>query len=197
MTDSGAQVRLRMIEALSRRAQAHQGEVRRMLDEKLAALQAAHDQALAAMPDVQADTPTETVKSKAPGHQRVGPLAQLTHYIAQHRSPEASGPSATTGELEDLRYFRSVWSRLSADKRLTQSLAKVPDKAGPLNSHHLVHRALSAMREASPDYFHHFVSYVDALMCLDRLHAAGSAPAAAEKASQTPSPRTRKTARAK
>lgn len=93
--------------------------------------------------------------------------------------------------------MRNTWSRLSADKRLTQSLAKVPDKAGPLNSHQLVHRALSAMRDASPDYFHHFVSYVDALMGLDPLNGAGAASAAAEKASPAPSTRQRKSTRGK
>jgi len=181
------QVRLLVIEALARRAAAHQGEVRRILDDKLAALEA---QAPA--------RGTDAGMAPAAGPQgQAGPLAQLVAYVAQQRGPAASLPSAASGELETLRYLRSTWSRLSADKRLTQSLAKVPDKAGPLNSHQLVHRALQAMRDASPEYFHHFVSYVDALMSLEQRSGASAASAAAEKASPAPTPRQRKGTRGK
>ena len=191
-------VRLLVIDALARRAAAQQGEARRMLDDRLAALKAAREHALtqaqAQAPARHADAGTAEA---APPPGQGGPLAQLVHYIAQQRGPAASLPSAASGEMETLRYLRSTWSRLSADKRLTQSLAKVPDKAGPLNSHQLVHRALSAMRDASPEYFHHFVSYVDALMGLQQINGAGAASASAEKASPAPSARQRKGARGK
>lgn len=187
-------VRLLLIEALARRAAAHQGEARRILDDRLAALKTAHEHALA---QAQArDGDAVTAQAARPQSQG-GPLAQLVRDIALQRGPAASLPFAASGESETLRYLRSTWSRLSADKRLTQSLAKVPDKAGPLNSHQLVHRALSAMRDASPDYFHHFVSYVDALMGLDQLNGAGAASASAEKASPAPSARQRKGTRGK
>ena len=192
MTGNSAPVRLRMIEAMTRRAQAHEGEARRILDARLATLKAAHEEAVEATRAAQAGATTA-----APAPTRTdGPLAQLAHYIAQNTATAAT-PLDAVGEPEALRYLRSTWSRLSADKRLTQSLAKVPDKAGPLNSHQLVHRALSAMRDASPDYFHHFVSYVDALMALDPLNGAGAASAAAEKASPAPSTRQRKSTRGK
>jgi hypothetical protein len=85
---------------------------------------------------------------------------------------------SSSHELKTLSYFRSTWSRLSADRRLTQTLAAVPENAGPLNSHHLVHRALMLMRELSPEYLHRFMAHVDALLWLDRANvrsAAGSA----------------------
>ena len=77
---------------------------------------------------------------------------------------------------DTLGYLRTTWARLSADRRLTQSLAKVPENAGPLNSQHLVHRSLTLMRELSPEYLHHFMAHVDALLWLDQ--AQGGRPAA-------------------
>jgi hypothetical protein len=40
----------------------------------------------------------------------------------------------------------------------------------PLNSQHLVHRALATMRDTSPAYLQQFVSYVDALLWMDQVH---------------------------
>jgi len=80
-----------------------------------------------------------------------------------------------------VQQFRSTWTRLSADQRLTQALAKVPDNAGPLNSQRLLHRSLALMRDLSPDYLERFVSYVDALLWLDEA-AGSSAPRPAPRA---------------
>ena len=125
-----------------------------------------------------------------------GPLAELTARLASHAPSHALHARVPSGETELLRHMHGIWSRLSADRRLTQSLAKVPDKAGPLNSHHLVHRALAAMREASPGYFHHFVAQVDALLALDLMMQA--APAAPSPAAAGPAaPRQRKGGRTK
>ncbi|RZI95914.1 MAG: DUF2894 domain-containing protein [Variovorax sp.] len=96
-----------------------------------------------------------------------GPLAGLVDEL-NARAPADLEPT--------LGYLRNTWSRLSAERRLTQSLATVPGNAGPLNSHHLAHRALTVMRDISPGYLSRFVSYVDALLWLDE---ANSAPAAA------------------
>jgi hypothetical protein len=103
--------------------------------------------------------------SKAGQHPQPGPLAGLVEEL------NARAPADLD---ETLGYLRTTWSRLSAERRLTQSLATVPGNAGPLNSHHLAHRALTVMREISPGYMSRFVSYVDALLWLDQ---ANSAPA--------------------
>ena len=182
-------VRFRMIESLAARSAGHEGEARRLLDEKLAALMAAYAQDVA-----QAAPPPAAAEAKPA--RSAGPMRALLDYIRAHapshnrpaRSP-ADALNTNPGELETLRYLRSTWSRLSADRRLTQSLAKVPDKAGPLNSHHLVHRALATMRDTSPEYFHRFVSYVDGLLALDQMTQAASALPPAEPAAP---PRQRK-----
>ncbi len=95
-------------------------------------------------------------------------------------------PSVPT-ELASLAYFRTTWSRLSAERRLTRSLETVPENAGPLNSHQLVHRALQTMRETSPGYLHRFMTYVDALLWLEQGNAgkAGEPVTARQKPSKS------------
>jgi len=74
-----------------------------------------------------------------------------------------------------------------------QSQEQVHKNAGPLNSNQLVHRALSLMRELSPGYLQQFLSYTDALMWMEQIHAA-TAPAPKEN---TRSGAAKKTSRAK
>jgi hypothetical protein len=71
-----------------------------------------------------------------------------------------------------LEFFKRTWSRLSADQRLAQSRATLPDNAGPLNSQHLVHRSLVLMRDLSPEYLEHFVGYIDALQWVEQSNEA-------------------------
>lgn len=78
------------------------------------------------------------------------------------------GSAGSRSELKTIRNFRNVWSKLSADKRVAQALEQAPADAGPINSHMLVLRSLAAMRDISPDYLNRFMSYADALLCLDR-----------------------------
>jgi hypothetical protein len=47
-------------------------------------------------------------------------------------------------------------------------MGQAPKNAGPINSHMLVLRALTLMREASPDYLNRFICYADTLLCLDQ-----------------------------
>lgn len=175
-------VRFRFIEAMARRAAAHQGDARRILDDKVRELLAAYAEDLDKIPRAEG-TPGAAQKGQPPR----GPLAELVDAIARPMPSQRDGAAASGAvpglssphELKTLSYFRSTWSRLSADRRLSQTLAAVPENAGPLNSHHLVHRALMLMRELSPEYLHRFMSHVDALLWLDRANAA-SASAGAE-----------------
>ncbi|QSI30995.1 DUF2894 domain-containing protein [Variovorax sp. RKNM96] len=153
-------VRFHFIETLAKRAADHGGEARRILDEKVAALLAAYGEDLEKVPD------TEVAAVEQPPR---GPLAELTGHLAQHASSGRMDP--VTNELKVLPFFRSTWSKLSAERRLTQSLAKLPQNAGPLNSHNLVHQSLTLMRELSPEYLNRFVSYVDALLWVDQANA--------------------------
>jgi len=152
-------VRFRFIEALARRAAAHHGDVRHILDDRLAGLLAAYGEDL---------DKAQGAQGSPGGPPPRGPLAELVDHLARH-APDPGG------ELKALKHFRRTWSRLSADRRLTQSLAKVPDQAGPLNSNHLVHRSLTLMRELSPEYLHRFMAHVDVLLWMDQAHGGAAA----------------------
>jgi hypothetical protein len=119
-----------------------------------------------------------------------GPLAELVAYVARQKPHPVLGtrvparPDAATDrpapEARTLQFFKRTWSRLSADQRLAQSRACLPENAGPLNSQHLVHRLLVLMRELSPEYLEHFVGYIDALQWLEQSNEA------AEQSAGTP-----------
>jgi Protein of unknown function (DUF2894) len=185
-------VRLHFIETLAKRTAAQRGEARRLLDERLRQLLSAYGEDFGkAVPEAAAATSQPLPRSA---------LAELVEHIAR-QSPlpeEAPAPSgavparatsaslassvaAAPAELKTMRYFRGTWSRLSADRRLTQSLAKMPENAGPLNSHHLVHRALILMRDLSPEYLNRFMTYVDTLLWVEQMQV-GQASAAAGRA---------------
>ena len=191
-------IRFRFIEALARRAAGHGGDARRLLDHRLAQLIAAYAEALEGHRPAQGGSDRPSGKM-APTR---GPLAQLVEHVATHAPAPADGAAAglaTTGlppaspELKSLSYFKSTWSRLSAARRLTQSLAKMPENAGPLNSHHLVHRSLTLMRDLSPDYLDRFMSYADTLLWIEQATSAGGAAGAASPRAEG----TRKAARGK
>ena len=183
-------VRARLAEALARRAGAHAGAVRSVLDARLAAMR--ERIAGSSATTVDTDAPRG---AGAPLPAR-GLLAELVDHAARQkagsapavpaRSPEASSSKPGAGTAADpgtLQFFKRTWSRLSADQRLAQSRASLPDNAGPLNSHHLVHRSLTLMRELSPEYLERFVGYVDALQWLEQ-----SGEAAAQEAAGAPRP---------
>jgi hypothetical protein len=160
-------VRFHYIEVLAQRASTHQGRVRSILDSKLAdaavALrqrveQARSDAQIAAMATSDVATHRETLGDL------VRHMARQAPEKADHPLSAAMAPSA---ELKSVRYFRNTWSRLSAEKQVTQALGQAPKNAGPINSHVVALRSLALMRDTSPDYLNRFMSYVDTLLCLD------------------------------
>jgi len=175
-------VQFHFIEALARRAATQEGAVRQLLAARLADLTAAYgqrcDQAQSPgqlLPDCPAAAPAPVVRSL---------LADLVHRLdsaaaqavtaATEPGDAAAGRVAAAGELKALSHFRSTWSRLRVERQLTQSLAQVPDNAGPLHSDRLVLRALHAMRDLAPSYLQRFVSSVDALVWLEQLEGGDS-----------------------
>jgi Protein of unknown function (DUF2894) len=166
-------VRFRFIEALERRAAGHNGEARRILDDRLSVLVEAYAQDLerTASCDTAAG-PTVVASSLGNVPSARGALAELTAYIANHArtADDSTSRLHSYPELELLDYFREIWSKLSAESQLRQSLEQVPGNAGPLNSSSLVHRSLSLMRELSPGYLQQFLSYVDALSWMEQLN---------------------------
>lgn len=169
-------VRFHFIAALSRRADSHGGEARRILDDKLSSLIEAYANDL------------ESVACKAgnaasPGEPARGTLGGLIEYIASQAPAHSPGSAPAIDaaprrsaypDLPMLDYFRATWSKVSADRQLRQSLEQVPDNAGPLNSNRLVHRSLALMRELSPGYLQQFLSYVDTLSWMEQMNSSGA-----------------------
>lgn len=190
-------VRLHYIEALAKRAAAHQGRVRRLLDARLA-------QALAALQerfDLAQQEARENVARSALRHpqaagdlqrlcaagdfkelrrliaaleagERRASLAALVRQLEQYapdgtETRQQAGPGSRS-ELKAIRNFRSTWSKLSVHKQVAQALEQAPKNAGPINSHMLVLRSLALMRDVSPDYLNRFISYAETLLCLDQ-----------------------------
>jgi Protein of unknown function (DUF2894) len=160
-------VRFRQIEAMARRAAGHDADTQGLLAARLQPLLAACAQRVAA-----AGTPEAAAVAPKPAPSA---LADLLAHLARHAAPPLPPVPGSAGadapapvELKALRLYRSTWSRLSVDQRLTQSRAKVPEQAGPLNTQRLLHQALLVMRDASPDYLQRFMQQVEALLWLDQ-----------------------------
>lgn len=178
-------MRFRFIDALERRTASHVGETRRMLDERLAGLLDAYADDLATNHDgaESGATPGVSVRS---------PLGDLLDHIARHAVADggegnpiekASG-STVPAELAALEDFRQLWSTVRSESQLRQSLAFEPANAGPLNSAALVHRSMALMRELSPGYLQHFLTYVDELSWVGQL-SQGMAATPAPRATGT------------
>lgn len=152
-----------LIEALTRRAQSYGGETRRVLDARIAHL-------LAASGATPAPAPPGAV-AVMPQPTATNPLAALLAHIASHSAAASvSERSASTdqGELKSIQQFRATWTRLRIDQRLQQSRAQVPGNAGPLNTQRLLHQALTAMGDVSPEYLHRLIVHVDTVLWLEQ-----------------------------
>ncbi len=181
-------VRFHYIAALAQRATAHQGRVKRILDAKVDAAVAALRQRLQ---QAQGDSVAALTTAHATTAQHET-LGDLVRHMAQ-QTPASSGsamlaaPMSTTprSELKSVAYFRNTWSRLSAEKQVTQALGLAPKNAGPINSHVVALRSLALMRDTSPDYLNRFMSYVDTLMCLDQSDKPTAPPARVPRSTKT------------
>ncbi len=152
--DQREPLRFGVIDALERRTDAHHGEVRRLLDARLAALIEAY------AADIAQDAPPRPSP-------RTRPVAQLL------QSLPAKPEQAPYPELPALAQFRELWTQVRSSSQMRQSLAQAPADGGPLNSGVLVHRAMSLMGDTSPGYLQHFLAYVDALSWMEQLQAWG------------------------
>jgi hypothetical protein len=104
-----------------------------------------------------------------------GPLGRLADELAAR--------SVSYPQLPALDDFQKLWSRMRTESQLRQSLEHAPENAGPLNSSALVHRSIALMRDLSPGYLQHFVSYVDDLSSLEQLgHGVAAVPRDASQA---------------
>ncbi|GAB4089577.1 DUF2894 domain-containing protein [Hydrogenophaga soli] len=179
-------VRFHHLEVLARRLPEQTPAVQRVLAQRLAQRVA----------QVQADGErhAHSVRGKpaaspsvAPAAQG-GPLAQLLRELQPSGQPTGAAPAAqgltkaaqapapllaqddgaSLSELGSVRRFGEVWAKVSAQQQVDRALDRGPENAGPLNSHRLMLRALSLMRDLSPDYLRRFLSQVDTLLWLEQ-----------------------------
>ncbi len=106
------------------------------------------------------------------------PLASLLRHIDRPQpgapgADRATGPATSTmpaapAELRAVRRARSTWTRLRVEGQIAQSLARLPDNPGPLNSHRLVLRCLQRLQALSPAYVSHLLAQLDTLVWLEQ-----------------------------
>lgn len=190
-------VRFHFIEALARRSAVHSGEAGRILDARLSNLLDAYAGDL----ERAASQASDSGRAPSVGKPTRGALAELVDYLERHapargdrsETRESKARSAPYPELAMLDDFREIWSRMSTEKQLRQSLAQVPGNPGPLNSSSLVHRSLSLMQALSPGYLQQFLSYVDALSWMEQIAGGAStiktAPRVAKSSDTAKKPR--------
>jgi hypothetical protein len=168
-------VRFHFIEAMEKRAANHDGEARRILDDKLCALLGAYADDLARAESASSNA-GDSATPYSPAREALRGLIDGAGWravpdqspLAQENS--ALGPSSFP-ELPALGEFRKTWSALHAESQLHKALAQVPTDAGPLNSEALVHRAIALMRELSPGYLQQFLAYIDTLSWMERINS--------------------------
>lgn len=171
----GASTRQRVIEAMERRAANLQGAAKQDVLARLSALAAA------------APSPVDSAADRAAAPASQGSLRMLLEHIATHSRTSDGGPDTeplaiprpNVPPMDVLGEAKQLWSRLRSESQAREALAAEPTGAGPLNSAQLVHRALKLMRDTSPEYLRHFLSYADALSWLAEIVPdPGKAPAA-------------------
>jgi hypothetical protein len=171
-------VRFQRIIALERRTAAQEGKVRRLLDERLAELIHAYAEDL---DTANAAAPSHAKPAELPAARPQGPLADLIEHIASRTAdPDAARGDALVPQSQSgssvFNELRQACAEIRTASQLRQVLTPAPADAGPLNSASLVHRALTLMRDLSPDYLEHFVAYIDALSGLEPICTKHTAP---------------------
>lgn len=158
------------LETLSRRAEAQQGQVQALLQQKLAQALQAFSAGLARRKGScgQATLPTTS------------PLAQLLQEMgarnALDESPQGLRPVERPTENPRVRRFRHQLRKISVQTQVRQAIDKAPQNAGPINSHMLVLRALGLMQDISPDYLARFMNHVETLLRLEDAQRPAPAP---------------------
>lgn len=171
-------MRFHFIEVLERRAAAHDGESRRLLDDRLSRLLEAYADDLdsAASHAGHADSSSRLC---TPARGALGELVDHIVHCAATRGDDLSASDAAPQppafpQLEALDEFGKIWSKVRTQSQVRQSLEQVPTDAGPLNSGSLVHRSLTLMHELSPEYLQQFLAYVDALSWIEQMNDNGT-----------------------
>lgn len=113
-----------------------------------------------------------TVREQAADRSATG--MELDEYFQQQdEQPESHSTEAniSSARQPELRAARRLRQRLAADhtaRLLHTALEESPDSPGPLNPQMLATRALTTMKELSPQYFNRFVGYIDNLLYIEQ-----------------------------
>lgn len=178
-------VRFQLIQTMANRAAGLPDEnTQRVLHAKLAQLLQQYGARIENAANTGA-TATASAPAATAAASRDGALTGLLAHLAALTPADHTRTFATSvgnlreryPELPVLDEFRSTWSRVSANRQVRQSEEQVHENAGPLNSNHLVHRALAYMRDVSPGYLHQFLSYLDTLAWVEQLQMSSEPPA--------------------
>lgn len=156
-------IRFHAMEALERRAADHDGEARRLLDERLRTLLHAYE-----VDFKHGQRHYQSINGA--GDDAVSERGLLGALVDHATAGDGTPSSPSFAASEMLKEFRRLWSSLRTHSQMRQSLQQVPNNAGPLNSSALVHRAVTLMRDISPGYLQHFLSYVDDLAWLEQMN---------------------------
>lgn len=110
----------------------------------------------------------------------LSPLARLNRDLDARAQADADRVrvegGASASDMRSVREFSEVWSRISAEQQVAQSIDRGPENAGPLNPHKLMLRTLSLMQDLSPDYLRRFLSQTDSLLWLEQVNTRPRAP---------------------
>jgi len=109
-------------------------------------------------------------------------LLQSEMYAASPKpSPSQSAESETSaGPLKSLKASQTMrvhQQRRAVEKRVELAIAEGPESPGPLNPQMLAIKALTMMRELSPQYLNRYVSYLDTLFWVEQLDTAANTKA--------------------
>jgi hypothetical protein len=91
------------------------------------------------------------------------PLASLRRALA----------SDANDELKSVRRLRPALARWRVEREIAHAQAGGPENPGPLNSEHLLLRALQHLQTDAPGYLDAFVTQMDTLLWLDEAKGAG------------------------
>lgn len=186
-------IRFHFMDALEKRAARLDGEARRLLDARLAALIDAYAADLVPSAASAGDDAASDLVERGAFSDVIDQLARMA--ASRNEKPVAESPTSAMPEMELLGEFRKIWSSVRTESQLRQSMEDAPENAGPLNSRALVHRAIALMRELSPGYLQHFLAYIDDLSWIEQMN--GNASFVVKDAPQAASPGKRTRAKAR
>jgi hypothetical protein len=159
-------VRFHYLAVLSRRVDAANGEVRRILEGKLEAAQADYRKRASEAPKLASDE-----AARPPPSAQLTQLNQYIQSVTQDFGDHGVGGfDMARSDIKSARRFRETWSRISAERQVDAAFGRGPENAGPLNAHMLVLHSLKLMRDLSPHYLQQFLSQMDSLLWLDQVN---------------------------